>query len=263
MAAALNIQKHFSGLRVGVDRRRGRDPFATGFEDDSDDQPGTSKAKAKAPPVKPRVPVAAPPKPIPSSAITALDALLDSDDEFIVPETKKNKTTERRPSPAPAQLASLGVNDGAGRRGSLPGLLPPTKRAAELAVGQLAYLDESSDDDDEARRPSNRSARRSSPSPKSSEPLDPWDRIERVPSKEAPVLIPTLPTHTVASPFAGTVSPPSNTDFISRDVEVNSANPGFSNLEIPAGQRNRQRRRSCKLTQRQHREHDHGQHNST
>lgn len=209
--ASLQIQKHFSGLRVGVDRRRGRDPFATGFEDDSDDEGRTSRAKTKAPPVvKPRNPVAAPPKPDPTSAIAALDALRDSDDDFLdVPRTKK-KTTDRRPSPAPANLASQRVTDGAGRRGSLPGLLPPTKRAAELAVGQLAYLDDSSDDE---RPPRNRSGRRHSPAPrKTSDPLaESWDRSDtprgdRLPTKEALVAaIPVVPAHTVASPFAGTV----------------------------------------------------------
>lgn len=211
MAAALNIQKHFSGLRVGADRRRGRDPFATGFEDDTDDIGRSSRTKAKAPPVssKPRVPTAAPPKPDPSSAIAALDALRDSDDDdFLdVPTTKKNKTNNRRPSPAPPHsLASQRVTDGAGHRGSLPIHLPPTKRAAELAVGQLAYLDESSDDDDDHRRPNERSGRRNSTSPKSSAPLDLWERAERLPAKDAPVVVPILPAHTVASPFAGTVS---------------------------------------------------------
>lgn len=210
--AALNIQKHFSGLRVGVDRRRGRDPFATGFEDDSDEKSRPSRPKTKAPPIKPRVPVAAPPKPDPTSAIAALDILRDSDDDFLdVPAKKTNKkTTDRRPSPAPAHLASLRVTDGAGRRGSLPGLLPPTKRAAELAVGQLAYLDDSSDDEPAPRKRSG--GRRHSPAPlNSSDPLNVWERSDtprgdRLPAKEAPVVVPIVPAHTVASPFAGTVS---------------------------------------------------------
>lgn len=208
--AALNIQKHFSGLRVGVDRRRGRDPFATGFEDDSDEKPRTSRPKTKAPPIKPRVPVAAPPKPDPTSAIAALDALLDSEDEFLDVPTKTKKTSDRRPSPAPAHLQSQRVTDGAGRRGSLPGILPPNRRAAELAVGQLAYLDDSSEDE---RPPTTkRSGRRNSPAPRaSSDPLDPWDRSDtprgdRAVVREAPVAVPIVPAHTVASPFAGTVS---------------------------------------------------------
>ncbi|CZT14789.1 uncharacterized protein RCC_00740 [Ramularia collo-cygni] len=205
--AALNIQKHFSGLRVGVDRRRGRDPFATGFEDDSDEKSRPSRPKTKAPPIKPRVPAAAAPKPDPTSAIAALDVLLDSDEDFLdVPKTDTKKATDRRPSPAPGNLALHRVTDGAGRRGSLPGVLPPTKRAAELAVGQLAYLDDSSDD--ERPPPSKRSGRRNSPAPRKSSD-DSWDRSDtprgdRVPAKEAPVAVPIVPAHTVASPFAGT-----------------------------------------------------------
>lgn len=211
--AAFHIQQHFSGLRVGVDRRRGRDPFATGFEDDSEDEGRKSRAKTKAPPVvKPRVPAAAPPKPDPTSAIAALDALRDSDDDLLeVPRTKK-KTTDRRPSPAPANVASQRVSNGAERRGSLPGILPPTKRAAaaELAVGQLAYLDDSSDDD--FRPPRSRSRRRHSPAPRnSSDPTAPLDRSDtpsgdRVLSEKASIPVPIVPAHTVASPFAGTVS---------------------------------------------------------
>ncbi|SMR48376.1 unnamed protein product [Zymoseptoria tritici ST99CH_1A5] len=206
--AARDIQKHFSGLRVQTARRRGRDPFATGFEDDSDEPDRQSRPKTKAPPVSKPPPATTKPRlPAASSPFAALDALQDSDDDFLDVPTKKR--ADRRPSPAPATLPSLRVTDGAGRRGSLPGYLPPTRKAATaLAVGQLAYLDDTTDD--EALAPRSRTTRRRrSPAPRGSADLDTGrtdsPRGDRPPREQpSPKQVPVVPTHTVASPFAGT-----------------------------------------------------------
>ncbi|KAK4502936.1 hypothetical protein PRZ48_006363 [Zasmidium cellare] len=203
--AAYDIQRHFSGLRVQTARRR-RDPFAETFDDDSEDEGRKSRTKTKAAPAA-KTPAAAPPKTSVASPFAALDALRDSDDDFL--DVPQKKRTDRRPSPAPAKLAAQRVIDGAGRRGSLPGALPSTdpKKAAVLAAGPLAYLDDSSDDEPIVR-PS-RKNRTQSPAPRKGS-NDPTARSQTprgdklAPKDQSPKNIPAPPKHTVASPFAGT-----------------------------------------------------------
>lgn len=205
--AAYDIQRHFSGLRVQTARRR-RDPFAETFDDDSEDEGRKSRTKTKAPPAA-KTPAAAPPKTSVASPFASLDALRDSDDDFLdLPNQQKR--TDRRPSPAPAKLAAQRVIDGAGRRGSLPGALPSTnpRQAAVLAAGPLAYLDDSSDDEPVVR--TSRKDRDRSPAPRKSS-NDPTARSQTprgdklAPKDQSPKNIPVPPKHTVASPFAGTV----------------------------------------------------------
>lgn len=204
--AAYDIQRHFSGLRVQTARRR-RDPFAETFDDDSEDDSRKSRTKTKAAPAA-KTPAAAPPKTSVASPFAALDALRDSDDDFL--DVPQKKRTDRRPSPAPAKLAAQRVIDGAGRRGSLPGALPSTdpKKAAVLAAGPLAYLDDSSDDEPIVRQ--SRKNRTQSPAPRKGS-NDPTARSQTprgdklAPKDQSPKNIPAPPKHTVASPFAGTV----------------------------------------------------------
>lgn len=210
--AAYEISKHFSGLRVQTARRKGRpDPFATGFEDDSDDDFRKSRPKTKAPvpakpsPIAPRVS-----SPTKSPPVAAKPQNLDDDDNFLL-EVSAQKKADRRPSPAPPnpKTAAQRLVDRSGRRGSLPGALPSnTKKAAVLAAGPLAYLDDS-DEEDNISYPSNRTARQQSPAPrKTSEDgigrsATPSGHRTSQPSVDRSIVV---PRHTVASPFAGTVS---------------------------------------------------------
>ncbi|KAF7187125.1 Serine/threonine kinase SAD-1 [Pseudocercospora fuligena] len=216
--AAYDIQKHFSGLRVQTARRRGRpDPFATGFEDDSEEEDRKSRPKTKAPPVvkpspSPRPPRAPSTSKSVSSPFAAIDAFRDSDDDFLDVPTKKR--SDRRPSPAPRVAAVARVTDGAGRRGSLPGL-SETKKAAALAAGNLAYLDDSSDDETFSNS-TTRTGRGASPAPstkhRGSDPTDGLPRSTTPHGTRLPAVAETsprlnsvaVPRHTVASPFAGT-----------------------------------------------------------
>lgn len=227
--AAYDIQKHFSGLRVQTARRR-HDPFATGFEDDSEDEGRKSRTKTKAPAVvKPKPPpVVAPPKTSTSNPFAAIDALRDSDDDFLDVPVKKR--SDRRPSPAPAKFAARFAPGGSARRGSLPGILPSTnpKKAVELAAGQLAYLDDSSDDEPPVR--TRQTDRNYSPAPahRKVSPLadgtgrSQTPRGDKTSAKEQAakqsVVVP--PKHTVASPFAGTVRTSPSHDT-SRDGPAN------------------------------------------
>ena len=218
---AQDIKKHFQGLRVDPGRRKGRrDPFAETFDDDSDEEKkGRSKTKTKqSPPAEkeksPTVAPAKPSAPLPSAA----DLIRDSGDDFL---DRLKRTTNRRPSPAPAQLPLGRVSDGAGRRGSLDkglqsrGLHGRTaqlgknpRSAVALAAGSLAYLDDSDEDEDEVSPP--RVNRYPSPAPrKKSDPADDTRRSStpkgsREPTRDAfaAAIQPSL--HTVASPFAGT-----------------------------------------------------------
>ena len=192
--AAYDIKSHLKSLRVetglhGRGKGRRRDPFATGFEDDSDDDLARrSRPKTKAPPVEKPAVVAAPAKTSVASPFAAIDALRDSDDDFLDTTPKR---LDRRPSPAPAKLA-------AARRGSVdPTLLPrrDPRAAVALAAGDLAYLDDSSDDD-RSLSPRRRSGRGPSPAPRKSS-----DSAE---ANDLPIPRIQPPRHTVASPFAGT-----------------------------------------------------------
>ncbi len=217
--AAYDIKTQLRGLRVETGRRRARkDPFAESFEDDSDkDKIRRSRSKSKqSPPAaaqKEKPPPAALAAPAKDSIPSPPSATRDSEHEFL----DSPKRTDRRPSPAPPELASLRVSDGAGRRGSLDHGLQTkgiSARAAQtnktprsavaLAAGNLAYLDDS-DTDEEPRRPS-RADRNPSPAPrKQSDSVDPLQRSSTpTGTREAPKE-PVQPLrHTVASPFAGT-----------------------------------------------------------
>lgn len=227
--AAYDIQKHFKGLRVDTGRRKSRrDPFADPFEDDSDDDkdrrsrpktkqpPSAAAEKENTPSTKPTVAAPAKSKTTTSPKAAPVAVRRDSEDEFL----DAPKRTDRRPSPAPAQLASLRVSDGAGRRGSLDqglqgkGLLGrnvqanrPPRSAVAQAAGALAYLDDSSEEEEEPRRPSRASDRYPSPAPrKQSDPVEPALRspTPRGGAREALKDPGQPPKHTVASPFAGT-----------------------------------------------------------
>jgi len=205
--AAYDIQKHFKGLRADTGRRRGRDPFATGFEDDSDEDRMRTRTKTtKPPPVKKPSPAAPLLKNGPSkSAFASIDPLRDGDDYFLneVPPPEKNNRIGRHPSPAPAKLAQTRVSNGAGRRGSIDSQhLQGTRRAVALAAGPLAYLDDSEDDD---FLPRSRRDRRPSPAPRkqSDSPRSRERSVTPRGDKRQP-REPQLSRHTVASPFAGT-----------------------------------------------------------
>jgi hypothetical protein len=181
-------------LRVDTGRRR-RNPFETGFEDDS-----RVRSKPSRSPIVSK-PVAA------TAGKTAPDNARDSagqNNEFL--DTPKSKF-DRRLSPAPDRLAATHVSDGAARRPSTdkdPAAAKRTLAAKAQAGGILAYLDESDDD----YSPPSRSHSRRAPSPsprKDSDPASPGRRSstprgekENASTKLAP------PRHTVASPFAGT-----------------------------------------------------------
>ncbi|KAK5118911.1 hypothetical protein LTR62_000122 [Meristemomyces frigidus] len=207
--AAYDIQQHFKGLRAdtGLKKgRRNRDPFATGFEDDSEEEAQRHRRRDR---VKPSEKKAKPVSAVPSGPGNAsiLDQLRDSDDEWLGVSQKR---TDRRPSPAPAQVASLRVSDGAGRRGSVDKGLQsgrPSRSAIAQAAGQLAYLDDSSD---EGPPTTKRSDRRPSPAPrKDSDTAEPGERSSTPRGGRAPLseqvqgrVQPSK--HTVASAFAGT-----------------------------------------------------------
>ena len=212
--AAYDIQKHFKGLRVESGRRKSRrDPFATGFEDDSDDEKKRpSRSQTKQAPAKEKPLELTPAKTIIS------DTHRDSEDEHVEPPKRIN----RYPSPAPAQLPNTRVTDGARRRGSLdkglqssslPGRSAQTKRpsrsaAVVQAAGALAYLDDS-DSDDNALSPT-RPDRNPSPAPrKKTDPPEPAQRSTTPKgNREAPKELgqgASQPSrNSVASAFAGT-----------------------------------------------------------
>lgn len=218
--AALDIKKHFQGLRVETGRRQNRrDPFAETFDDDSGDEKNRrsrSKSKQSPPAEKEKPPTVAPAK-TSATLPSAADLLRNSEDDFVgLP-----KRTDRRPSPAPPTLPLSRVSDGAGRRGSLDkglqsrgfqsrttqiGKAP--RSAVALAAGSLAYLDDSDEDEDETSPPP--AKRYPSPAPRrKSEAADGVRRSStpkgsREPARDA-FQTGSQPTqHTVASPFAGT-----------------------------------------------------------
>ncbi|KAF2773170.1 hypothetical protein EJ03DRAFT_155550 [Teratosphaeria nubilosa] len=195
--AAYEIQKHFKGLRVETGSKKGRNPFATGFESDSDEE-AQRRSRARERSANSRkqrnIPVsekpASAPKPSGPVKRSILDQLCeDSDDDFLAAVPR----THRRPSPAPKQgVASLRVSDGASkRRGSSLHSVKAPRAAVALAAGTLAYLDDSSDDES-AVASADRRARRPSPGTRKQS-----DR-ELSQTRTQP------PKHTVASAFAGT-----------------------------------------------------------
>ncbi|TKA78683.1 hypothetical protein B0A55_04495 [Friedmanniomyces simplex] len=202
--AAYDIQQHFKGLRVDTGRKKGRrDPFATGFEDDSEAEARSrqrDRSKQKA-----ATKAAAAGNPL-ALKTSVLDALRDSDDEWLGAPAR----ADRRPSPAPPQLANLRASDNARRRGSIDKGLQQNKSprsAIVQAAGSLAYLDDS---DDDALASPKRTDRRPSPAPrKHSDTSEPGERSStprgsRVPLEEQSQTLLQPSRHTVASPFAGT-----------------------------------------------------------
>jgi hypothetical protein len=206
--ATYALQKQFKGLRADTGRRKGRDPWATGFEDDSDDNRRRTKTKTVKPlPVTKPSPISPPSKSV-ASTVAKVDSLRDSEDEFLDRPAHLKNRSDRFPSPAPYKLAQSRVSLGAGRRGSGEAALAaarPPREAVALAAGPLAYLDDS---EDEQVLPRSRRLRRPSPPPRrrSDSPASPdrsnTPRGDRRTARE-PV---APPRHTVASPFAGTVS---------------------------------------------------------
>lgn len=193
---AADIQKHFKALRVDTGRRR-RNVF-----DDFEDEVAADKKPNRT--AKPNKPLEKKPAGHPSSPNN--DAR-NHDNEFL--DSKKSKF-DRRLSPAPDQLASSLVSDGAARRPSNERASAAKHRrslaAKTQAGGILAYLDESDDDDDEALAPPSRRDRRPSPSPRVGPEAEGSRRRSSTPrgEKENSGTKLAPPKHTVASPFAGT-----------------------------------------------------------
>lgn len=214
--AAYSIQQQLKGLRVEGGRRKSRrDPFADDDSDEDNKERRSSRSQTKQSPP-------AGSKTSPAKGRTSIDAraaIRDGDDDFLNPP---KKTSERRPSPAPAQLPITRVTDGAVRRGSLDkglqskGLLGRgaqtgrnPRSAVAQAAGSLALLDDSEDEDDLPAAP--RANRYPSPAPRKQSDPDPVRRAStpkgsREPPKDpAQAITTTQPSvHTVASPFAGT-----------------------------------------------------------
>jgi len=214
--AAYEIRQHFKGLRVETGRRKGRDPFATGFSDDDDSEEEkkrsrrrdrSSSIKDKQPPPVPRPQALGP-----AAKTSILDQLRDSDedDDFLNAPTQRN---DRRPSPAPAQLAKLREADRGVRKGSLERRQQANNKASRSAraqaAGTLAYLDDSDEEDSWLSSP-RKADRGPSPAPrKNSDPVDPLERSStprgsREPPKEQSPNRLQPSRHTVASAFAGT-----------------------------------------------------------
>ena len=221
MAANYRLQKQLKSLRVETGRRR-RDPLATGFEDDSDDErerrsrSNSKQAPSVDKPLAPAKDILSPPQ----STTASTNDTHGSDDDLLNPV---RRTADRRPSPAPAQLPLSRVSDGAGRRGSvdrnLQGSLPGAsttrpqfnrqpRSAVAQAAGTLAYLDDSSDD--EALSAPIRTDRNPSPAPRQKSDSASPVRRSSTPkgSREAPKELGQGAAHpsrnSVASPFAGT-----------------------------------------------------------
>ncbi|KAK0264362.1 hypothetical protein LTS09_001840 [Friedmanniomyces endolithicus] len=198
--AAYDIQQADTGRKKGR-----RDPFATGFEDDSEGEARSrqrDRSKQKTAAAKAAV-AAGNPLALKTSV---LDALRDSDDEWLGGPAR----IDRRPSPAPPRLANLRAVENAGRRGSIDksGQQNKSPRSAVVqAAGSLAYLDDS---DEEALTSPRRADRRPSPAPRqNSDTSEPGERSStprgsRVPPEEQPQTQLQPSIHTVASPFAGT-----------------------------------------------------------
>ncbi|QIW94602.1 hypothetical protein AMS68_000120 [Peltaster fructicola] len=206
--AAYDIHRHFKSLRADTGRRRGRpDPFATGFEDEVDNSKKQSKKKPS--------PVGTPTAALANSTIT--------NNENHTNHNRKTSSDEKRRSASPYvrvvddsdddNFLSYRPKSSIERRAS-PASLPlhtPSlaghKSARALAVGNLAYLDDSSEEEEDLTTNS-RSDRRPSPAPRKRTPA-----LESPPLRAGRSLTPSgtrersnssIPRHTVASAFAGT-----------------------------------------------------------
>lgn len=221
MAAYDDISKHFKGLRAHTARRKGRpDPFATGFEDDSDEQgKRRSRSKTKQAPVgraldDAKAQTSVNTTPLPS----ARDLLRDSDNGFLAPP----QPTDRRASPArnppalsrgdPAYARRGSVDTGALSRGLSGKTNLPTRdprNAVVQAAGTLAFLDDSDSDQEPAPRPT-RGDRHPSPAPRklsaaqNTRSATPKGTRSLTPRGARDQQVEQPPRHTVASAFAGT-----------------------------------------------------------
>lgn len=212
--AARDIQKHFKGLRADTGRRKSRaDPFATGFEDDSDDQQRRSRSKTskQAAATGQRSSAAAKTG---TSLPTASQLFRDTENVFLDPP----KRTERRLSPAPSTLSPYLLTDAAGpRRGSLDAALLPKhlqgkaiqirspRSAVAQAAGSLALLDDS--ESEEELPPPARANRYPSPAPRKRSDTSSPSRRSTTPrgTREGSTELGPGPSrHSVASAFAGT-----------------------------------------------------------
>jgi len=198
--AAYDIQKHFKSLRVDTGRKKNRDPFATGFEDEIDDKRRRQKATTKE--EKPATPTT-------TTATTngrkRANSIRDEEDEFLDP--RPQTAADRRNSPAPAHLAISPVSEGAAKRSSIDTQAEKSSLVAKTqASGILAYLDDS-DDEEALAPPSRRHDRRPSPAPRTNSEIQAAEgRRSSTPrgEKENSQSRVAVPTHTVASAFAGT-----------------------------------------------------------
>lgn len=200
--AAYDIQKHFKSLRVDTGRKKGRDPFATGFEDEIDEKRRRQKAATKE--EKPASTTTT------NTTTTAngrkrANSIRDEEDEFLDP--RPQIAADRRNSPAPAQLAVSPVSEGAAKRSSIDRQQAEKSSLAakRQAGGILAYLDDS-DDEEALAPPSRRHDRRPSPAPRTNSEAQAAGRRASTPrgEKENSQSRVAVPRHTVASAFAGT-----------------------------------------------------------
>jgi hypothetical protein len=207
--ATYSLQKQFKSLRADTGRRKGRDPWSTGFEDESDEDRRRNRTKTKPLPVTKPSPIAPPPTSV-ASPFASIDILRDSEDEFLDRPASQKSRADRFPSPAPHKIAQSRVSLGAGRRASNESAISSSasrREAVALAAGPLAYLDDS---EDEEVLPRSRRHRRPSPPPRrsSDSPTSP-DRSKTPRDDRRNIKEPVAPPpNTVASPFAGTVGYP-------------------------------------------------------
>lgn len=198
--AAYDIQKHFKSLRVDTGRKKARDPFATGFEDEIDEKRRRQKAATKEE------------KPATTNTTTTTgtrqnrsNSIRDEEDDLL--SARPQNAADRRNSPAPAHLAASPVSDGAAKRSSIDRQQAgkPSLAAKKQAGGILAYLDDS-DDEEALAPPSRRHDRRPSPAPQTSSEIQAAGRRASTPrgEKENSQNRVAVPRHTVASAFAGT-----------------------------------------------------------
>lgn len=205
--AAYDIQKHFKSLRVDTGRKKARDPFATGFEDEIDEKRRRQKAATKEEkPATAAAPAVATTGP--NSATNGrkrANSIRDEEDEFLDP--RPQNAADRRNSPAPAHLAASPVSDGAAKRSSIDKqqTAKPSLAAKKQAGGILAYLDDS-DDEEALAPPTRRHDRRPSPAPRTNSEAEATGRRSSTPrgEKENSQNRTAVPRHTVASAFAGT-----------------------------------------------------------
>ncbi|GAB7363945.1 hypothetical protein MBLNU230_g4507t1 [Neophaeotheca triangularis] len=169
MADQASIQKHFKALRAETGRRRGRStPFATGFEDDSEDEPRKSRSsKNTSSDADSNVPAATTSTSTP--APTSSPKLDKHKHDALVAGAKR--ADQRRPSPAPDTLPTSPITEGAAKHSSLDRevVASQTRPSASSVASPFAgtkYLNDSEDEEGDNLAASNsRGDRRPSPAP--------------------------------------------------------------------------------------------------